>query len=415
MARALGWQPWSGPVFSLIWLTAGLGVWLWVVRPTGWKLAATAFLIATYWPYLLWSPTTMQEPLHCAIAFLLAASMWPAFAKEPRAWQSAAVILMIAASALIRLSWAFVLVPWAYLMLRGFTRQARAVGVGALGVLFVALALLSAELNAPHTRPEGAGFIRYLTSLWQQLPEAAVTLFIGHALRNLHRLVTTGHPLEMLFRYQYIALLAVAAAMAWRRRQDPDGRRPWVFTLLNLGAPLGACVFIYDIIDWKDHRVLSPHLLLSLLVLVPGAEWRWPVALSAVNLLFVPVFVTRYSEVNYIRVHWDRDVVAALRSELNDVLHYDPSKPPWDNTVLVPIHLTVYPLITVPSGIGIDCVLDWPVVPLPVKSRYLLIPPSDLPSLRQHGRVEVLKLTQLGLLCRNVDARRSTNPPPAVP
>jgi hypothetical protein len=66
-----------------------------------------------------------------------------------------------------------------------------------------------------------------------------------------------------------------------------------------------------------------------------------------------------------------------------------------------------YPTVAVPSGIGVNCILNWPAVPLPAKSRYLLVPPEFLPPLEQHGRLEVLKRTPVGVLCLNVDAGRA--------
>jgi hypothetical protein len=410
-ARVVGWEPWSGPVFNLTWLTVGVGIWLWAVRPTGWRLAAVAFLIATYWPCLLWTPSTMQEPLHCAFAFLLAAAVQRAFVEAPGPGRFAAVVLMIAAFAQVRLAWAFVLIPWAWLGSRGFRLPGRVVIALLSGVLLVALGLFAGWLNAPHTLPDGAGLIWLLLRKMQtsqREAQEAIHFFVEHAKWNFFNLVRPdgGHPLEVLFRYELLGLLAVAAVMTGVRR-DPDGRRPWVFTLLNLGPLLVASVLIYDVAEWRDYRVLSAFVLLSLLVLAASPEWRWSLAPAAANLLWVMTFAARFEAQHLDRVRWDRDRAAAFRAEVRDAVRYDPSRPAWDNTLLIPVQAMTYPMIGVPAGIGVNCVLDWRDIPLPAKSRYLLVPPEFLPPLREYGRLEVLKKTPMGVLCLNVDAGRA--------
>jgi hypothetical protein len=411
MAKVFGWKPWTGPIFNLLWVTAGLAVWLWAVRPRGWQLAAAAVLIATFWPCLLYIPSTMQESWHAAAAFLLAAAMQRAFVTPPSPRRFAAVVLLIAGFALIRLTWAFVLLPWASVGLRGYSQRGRAAGVAAVTMVFVALVLLSRLLNAQQTILTGLGALNHMVSNIGNSPQMTLAYFSGHAIWNVRNLLLIHGipPMEALLRYEIMGLLAVATAMAWTRWRDPEGRRLWVFTLLNLGPLLLANILVYDVAEWRDYRVMAPQLLLSLLVLAGNSEWKWSLAPAAANLLCVFPFVAEFSAKHLERVSWDRALVADFRSELQDSLRYEPSKPAWDNTLLVTLDEVKYPLVAVPAGIGVNCVLDWRTVSLPPRSRYLLVPEEFLPELRRHGRVELLNVTRMGALCLNVDANRKAD------
>jgi hypothetical protein len=407
LARVFGWQPWSGAVFGLCWITVGAALWLGVERPGGARLAAAALVVATFWPGLMYLPSTMQEGLHVALAFFLAAAMHPAFvgARVTPA-RFAAATALIAACALVRLTWVFLLVPWCWLSLPDFSRRGRVVCVAASCGMFAALIVASRFLNAPHILPEGVGIVGYLVREWKTSPAAAASFFFGHAWWNLCNLVWPGRawPLEVLLHYEMLGLLAAAAVMARRLRGTPAAR-PWTFALLNLGVLLAASVVAYDIAEWRDYRLFAPHLLLSLLALIGSASWRWALAPAFANLLFVSAFLTQYTANHRKRVTWDRDLVAELRKELGSRLHYDPSRSPWDNTILVPVDFMDYPMIAVPSGMGVNPVLDWSALEYPPRSRYLLLPP-EFGWIESKVRLRPLARTPMGWLCLNLDSGR---------
>src|SRR5690606_36084896 len=92
-----------------------------------------------------------------------------------------------------------------------------------------------------------------------------------------------------LLRVQYAGLLVVAlvASVPGLRRSAGrlaglfDRPREWHFHTLNLGLALAFNVALNDTALWRDYRSLSPHLLLSLLVLVGSRRY----ALVAVLVL----------------------------------------------------------------------------------------------------------------------------------
>ncbi len=412
-AKVVGWEPWSAPLFNLVCVGAATAVWLGVARPDGRRLAAAAALVATFWPLLLYLPTTMQESLHFAAAFLLAAAMQRAFAGPVGARYFAAVALLIAACALVRLTWGFVLLPWGYVGLRGRGARGRALGAAACAALFLVLVALSRWLNAPHLSADGIGVVNYLVREMRAAPGDALAFFAGHARWNLRNLTLPdgGRPLEVLLRYEVLVLLGVAAVL-WRRdrrRGDADAAGRWGFLVLNLGPLLVASVLAYDVADWRDYRVLAPHLLLSLLLLAGGPCWRWVLAPAAANLLFVTAFLGQFDDHHRERVEWDRGLVAAFRGELSGKLRYDAARPPWDNTVLIPVQSMTYPMAAIPPGLGVNCVLDWSSLRYPPRSRYLLLPP-DYGWIESKVRLRPLAQTHMGWLCLNLDAEKGRGP-----
>jgi hypothetical protein len=122
-----------------------------------------------------------------------------------------------------------------------------------------------------------------------------------------------------------------------------------------------------------------------------------------VHFLFLPAFLAQYTEHHQDRVSWDRELVAAFRSELRG-LHYEPDLSGWDNTILIPVESLTYPMVAVAPGMGVNCVIDWPSLGLPPRSRYLLMPEKEVVELSRRTRLRRLRLTRMGWLCINPDA-----------
>src|SRR5690606_7117658 len=74
----------------------------------------------------------------------------------------------------------------------------------------------------------------------------------------------------------------------------PHKLETW-FHLLNLGPLVAINILFYDIGFWRDYRVLSVHLLLSLLVLIAFERYAFLKVTLAINLLVLPFFVDAYS------------------------------------------------------------------------------------------------------------------------
>jgi hypothetical protein len=215
----------------------------------------------------------------------------------------------------------------------------------------------------------------------------------------------------------YLVLLAVpvwlhrdAIAGLWLRlfvpttRAEPDAR-PYLFGGLNMALVCAAIICLYDVSLDRDYRVLGPHVLLSVLVLLTGAGYRAGVGLVALGLLAAPVVDDAFAGRHRQRFA-PPDAI-----DLRPYLAYDGRKPAWDNTLLI-TDVTLKPRVEVPAGFGISAVVEYEdqwnskiwrrrVLAAP-KSRYLLMKADDAEGCRG-GSLKLLCETRYGNLYLNDD------------
>ncbi len=371
LARLVGWQEASGPVFNAALLTAGAAFWLACCRLDRRRLITALFLLGSYWPCLLWMPATMQESFHCALAFALAGLAHPWLSGRTTSLRWIWPFLIVAAlAALTRVSWALAMIPWLCVVAGGVPVRMRWLVSGVVVAAVAALAWCWQYITSPFPNT-----LRSMLSLVSQAPDMAFwTLLWRVQNANVEFLsFRSAKPLEVLQRYEACALVVVCAWMATRRA--PAERRPFVFACLNVVLVAGLVISVPHIGDWQDHRVLGPQILLSLLVILSAGDWRLAAALAGLNLLFLPVFLGQFREFHQNRVEPDVEKIATFRAEIAPHLRYDPAASAWDNTLLVPVASQSYPMLALPPGIGLSFVVEATDLRSPIESRYVLVPP----------------------------------------
>jgi hypothetical protein len=536
LARLSGWSTASGALFNVLALTLSIVTWLALVRPDGRQLAATLFMVATFWPCLLYLPATLQESLHCAVAFVLAGLAHRTVngnaASSRDFWPFLAAVAL---ASLFRITWVVVLIPWLVISARGRGTANKFLMASATMVVGGMVYLVWHAICAPYPNFLAAVFETAGDSMAGQL-----RLLLDHADFSAQELVSFRDCtlLEILQRYQAIALVglsilvalcpgkegstirmaasvalacfgimliqkevivgvfltmvavwkswrygrsawpvlasavltgalyvlqtdklalmllgpvlldvtrfALTATLVWLQRDlvnlfllllarllrlDDEDARPYVFAGLNLGLVLFVVVTLYDVQDWRDYRVVAPHMLLSLLILASGPARRWAIRIALVNLLFLPAFVNQFEQHHRIRVDHERTkrVVIDLRHDLK----YNPAaKSPWENTLLVP-EVDPSNRVRVPAGIGVCWSVPFsgggrlclrPTSPyfvaiqrvgdawleLPPKSKYIFATPNKLRSWRG-CRLELMREMPQGNLYRNLDVAADDN------
>ena len=73
LGKLLGWHFYSGPLFNVLFVTLAIGIFCLVVRPNVWQSVLGALFLATFWPFYQELVSMMQDPVHWAIAILIAA------------------------------------------------------------------------------------------------------------------------------------------------------------------------------------------------------------------------------------------------------------------------------------------------------------------------------------------------------
>jgi len=149
------------PLLNAGFLVLASAVWVACCRPTTRQAALAAFLALTFWPLVLYVPTSMQEVLHLAIGIALA-GLAVLLVRRPgsRIVLGAAFCLVIAAAQL-RVTWALAVVPLLWVAYRPRdVRQWLLLGTAAaafIGPLFLEGMLTTSPYpNFVADRPEGA-------------------------------------------------------------------------------------------------------------------------------------------------------------------------------------------------------------------------------------------------------------------
>lgn len=327
----------------------------------------------------------MQEGMHLSIAFVLSALSVLLIRHRDSKALLVLVLLAVAAAAQMRVTWAWVAVPALWIAMRPQSKSQFALFAAAsfsfvLVLYLEAVVLVSPFPNFMKTVLDGA-FHAPLYTGWR--------IFV-HILKGIEHYFAPNHDtiLEIAFRYQTMLVIGVAiyqlrqihlrrsaqASAAGNDQQPSLESTAYTFALLNLLCIVGFVLAFYDVRTWRDYRVIAPHMLLALLVLVGcnALDWlkRYAVAAVALSLLVI----WQYAEFHRPRVAFDRSQVAAFADQVNKVMPFQPGASPWDNTLLTDMRYMDQPeMLTLPGGIGISTVVEWDVQAWPPKSKYLLL------------------------------------------
>jgi hypothetical protein len=226
-----------------------------------------------------------------------------------------------------------------------------------------------------------------------------------------------GKGIEFLLRVQVVFLLAVCAIGLTKRGKIakiantllPSRQEQW-FHLINLGLILILNLTLYDIYLWRSYRLIAPHLLVSMLLLVAFRRF-WLVGLMiAASAVLTLSFVRNYKDLWVVQFRYSQQAIADFQTLTSPYLAYDVQSPnPWCNTMLLEIldsvHPTFYPeIMSVPAGIGISYFLqNMDQSFLPPKSRYLLLSAATYERFKGELHVTLLTPTAIGNLYLNQD------------
>lgn len=383
LAHATGLHFASIPLLNAGLLVLGSLVWVACCRVGVRQAWTAALIVATYWPLILYIPTSMTEVLHLSIAFVLAALSVLLVRNSQNRWLLLLALGAVAAAAQLRVTWAWVAVPLMWVAMRPENKRQWALlaagGLSFVGGLYVeAILLISPYDNFMKSVLAGATESP-LTTCWQ--------IFV-HSLKNIVRYIAPNRDtiLQVGFRYQTL-MIAGAAIYYLRQRHLQRGRgnaaadeprdlasAAFGFTLLNLVCIGGFVIAMYDVLDWRDYRVVAPHLLLALLVLVGCGARQWLKGYAAVALILGALAVVQFARFHRPRVEFETSQVASFAQQVAKVVTFAPGATAWDNTLLMDVQsLNSQKLMALPRGIGISTVTFWEKQAWPPRSKYVLL------------------------------------------
>jgi hypothetical protein len=412
-ARIFGWELYSGVIFNIMLLTGAIAFFVYAARPTLVQLLLMGVLLATFWTMLVYIPTGMQESFQSAAAIVLAA-MFYRLIKEgpalPRAWQWALGITILCVS-LIRGTWVLAFFPYFLLLSEHSWRGYLYAFVKALVLSAAAFAFysyISSELPYRFT-DQLFDAVAAASGLGDKI-NAALDMF-GDRLELNRRLYQEDMPsfdwllIGVVMWLEYFVLLigvaiwlGVRATRAYRARQPfrlgESIPREILFHGLNLLLLLILLVLLYQV----DFRMGVAALLLSLLVMLMSRHYWVVVTVILVNLLVTPYFSNTYKVYVQGRFFPYRPYVEQVDALVNPYVEFDDDAPTgWCNTLLIPVEIYSWPVTVVPEGIGVSMYYTLDDLPLPAKSKYLVLTDSGAQRIGETQSLEKLSTQAMGL------------------
>lgn len=398
VGRLVGWKAVTPVLFNMLSLIAGSAWVAMGVRNRG----LVAAVLCTFWPMLLYVPSAMQETFHCAVALVLAGGLMRVL--ESTATRSTIVItsVVLVIASLMRSTWAFVALPWIWMLVEERPFRVRALWLGC-GLVFVLVCVL---LGMWWSAPYGLAFLPQLTQAWGQDIGKGLALFWAHFCFNWHAL-TIGlpfdHLLEKMFRLQVLVVLIAGSVIAWRagRVWKVDDWLPLVLLVPMVVVVTG----FYDVHDWRFCRTMAPVLLIVLLVLAARGHRTAVLLAAAVSLAGGPAFVTQFAKTH--TDHFLSPTGSGLFQErYGSRLTYDPAAGRWGNALLVTSNEMGPYMAAVPAGIGIGFALEWKHVKKPWKSRYIFMSEKEAQKPDAATDLKLLVKGEMGNLYENPQWQR---------
>jgi hypothetical protein len=403
-----GWHRHTAVILNLIAIGAAAWTWVSLTRVSTARLLLAGVTLVTFWHMVFWAPSGMQESLHHAGAIVLAGCFASVLSDSRRWWATALGWIAIAVLAVVRPSWLIVLPLWAIATVQGGLKAAPAVVIASV-LLGVAILFGYSSTTAPYE--EGFFFLRAATL------SLGVTAILENVAANVQRLAMPDqfHPIELLERYQYGALLlatTVAAVVSMRRRrgQVPNlvpNQSPYLaIAAAAMALALIAMLLLYQFTNFAEHRVLSAFLLFGTMLCLAAPGRIGPLLAAGIVVFGMANTRTRLVELEDAwrdRFVWDRRGVSELERVLEDTVVYRPQASRWCNTLLT----SQYPpqLIAVPGGIGLSVVRKPEQMTLPPRSRYLLLDEDVRAAFTGPLHLDPVATLPYGTLYVNRDAR----------
>jgi hypothetical protein len=412
-----GWSPVIAIGYNLAFLSAALIFFLCLVRPSARSAFLLALFLGSFWPITLFVPIAMQESLHQAIGVVLAACFF-VLLKEQERLSLLSRLLMAAFlffAAALRSTWILLFPAFLYgCLLHGnkFRYGWRGVPTWALTSFFTIVVTFVVSMRFMSPYPDG--FVAQLFNAAAQSLQGSFRVFVDHFSSGVVSL-KSGDTNEIVLRLGAIFILVFATASfllvpRWRccNRLALDRTEATVH-LLNVGIIGLFLLAFYDIFDWRDYRVLAPHILFATLLSFARKKYIISASFVLVNLSIIFHSFDTFTRFHQQRYRSQKEEIALFAARAAPYIRYDASTDnAWCNTVLThAIHRFDFPaaMQSLPAGIGFTILTDSRLITPPIKSKYLIL--DDFHALKLQDKVKMNMIVSLGTqkLFRNLEAR----------
>ncbi|SFM13122.1 hypothetical protein SAMN03159341_11788 [Paenibacillus sp. 1_12] len=374
-SKVFGYGINSGVFYNLVFIFLATILFLFVIKPNLFDTVSLLGVLCLFWPMYLYIPTAMQECLHYSIAITMSVFLYKLFKnpenKKIKMW----LLLIITIASVIRPTWSF-LIPFFFMPLE-LKKYKDFCFKTIISIIYIfSLFMLSNYLSAPYPN---------WVSQWIQ-GGFHLNLLIQHFVLNIQGFFSgQGSTLEWIQRLVCILILFIYGSSAllyiFRIKKIDFGVssfestnisfKLFYFHLANLGMVILLTLLVYDIGDWRDFRVIAPHLLLSVLLEVCFRKKLVPILLICSNITFLSAFSNVYQSLH--KVHFAKQESSSPWSVLDELIHYDNNAGPWGNTLLIDTNHINSNLLYVPHGIGISFIINHTSLGEKILSKYILV------------------------------------------
>jgi len=388
LARVFGWSMDSPPLYNIAFITLGLLLFLLIAKP---DLPRKIYLLVTIillYPILFFIPSSMQESLHHALAFIIGGVLIRLFSSKqvPPVIASIGFFATIF-GALLRIHWVIVLFPMIFLMRTKRDKRWFYLSTAiALILTLVLIAIFSYWVSSSTT-----SFLYQLTHSEFSTTRSVIIGFIKHALGNIKDYLLLASKIDSLGILQRYLIIVLSLSMVYFLYK----KKMQFITPLFILASAVLTTILLNYIYGYDFRHFAPYVIITFLFLIHNIQYKDVAIILSLSLLasfiFWPKFIKNYRD--YHTSHFDSDqvkwVVQTSSPALASIVYREGSEP-WCNSLLTDIIWTPR-LLAVPAGIGVNYIWHEDQVIPPIHSHFLFVTEDKIDKYLLTGKVEVLK------------------------
>lgn len=396
MGFVTGWNFYSPVIINFILVGGLLALFAWSTRMETKGLVLTLLHAITFWPMLLYVVTAMQESMQQAIAIILALIFYRMLSSMGRdslpRWQKWAFYFVILFVSIIRLDWGILFFPYfIYIRRRGWT------GV-VLAVVYSMISIIIVMMVANYVGAPGNNIIFTLLSSFSVSISHGITTVWEYFLDNVESYFNPNKdPLDWGLTLQTLGLvISLIIISVWHFFERPIATSELsrnAFHLFNLAGIILASLFLYIIGTMGDYRVISVHLMLTILLLIAFRSYRLVALFVLSNVLLFGVFQGGYERFIAPKFIQDRVAMEDFGTRLEAMMPYDADAPTsWCNTFLFRGASYTSLMNEVPAGIGHSFYFHPDEPKLNFYSRYLLLTEEEYNIVQARGNAPPLEL-----------------------
>jgi hypothetical protein len=407
----VGWSPQLPILINFGLLALALYWFTWSMKFDSWQILLTGLAILSFWPILVYLPTSSQETLNQAIGIGLAAIFFQLFSKKAiKPYIKVLFVFCLFIAALVRLSWTLWFFPLLFLCVDGGLVKKLTISIIVGTILFISVIGITKYLVPP---VQNSMFL-VLGQAMIQGPRAVISYFFDQT-KYMLRVDQITPSIAIVF--ELLIILGFSAWQLWKliKKKLPFKlilQSPPAFDTYNVITLLSAGMLFY-LVDGFPRAFIPPLLVLALLQ-IAQKKYKLVNAILVLNILFSPS-VINYQGDNYFGnlKSWRIDYTAQhpeiprLQTAFKELMAFDhKTDNSWCNTVLVPLDYYDYRVTTFPPGIGISYFINLPVRQAHLKSKYLLFDQKTFEIITQNENLhtELLASLPVGNLYYNLDS-----------